>query len=227
METIIKLQEMLTLQSKPENCSYSDYFKEIADLLLNNCAITKGERKYEIVEIEFYFFASDHQDVITYPRKMAAGQWYFHQSGVDLTFASNDKQFGGILLRGIKPLTPSDNDDSTGMLILGPQKCVDELWDSFDAFKPEVSEYPTIIEDTSLCKDEGIKEYKRWINIPEEKKRLKISDWSKRVVEHGFTLSYNDDERIDQVFNSIYRFVKEKAMDKHTEEWKKYSAKPK
>jgi len=82
-----------------------------------NHIIKKGNLEYAIVEIEFYLFTNDHQDVITYPRVADAGRWFFHQSGVDLTFQSRDIEedkdgnftfeenasFGGILIRAIRP----------------------------------------------------------------------------------------------------------------------------
>ncbi|MDE6753072.1 MAG: hypothetical protein K2J82_00495 [Muribaculaceae bacterium] len=227
METVTRLQELLTLTKKSEIKCYSEYFKEIANLLMNKCVIAKGEKKYEIIEIEFYLFALDHQDIITYPRKLSAGQWFFHQSGVDLTFESSDNQFGGILIRGIKPLGTKNEGDYHPELILGPQKCVDELWDTFYAFKTEPTEYPIIKEDLSIPKDDCIESCKRWINVSEEKKAYKISDWSKRIIESKGTISVNEKDRHDIVFNSKYRFVKMKSIDQTSEDWKKYSSKPK
>ena len=128
MEAIEELKRLLSSSGKSYKESYFDYFRRIAEILMNNCVISKGDNRYEIVEIEFYLFAPDHQDVITYPRELPAGQWFFHASGVDLTFRSDKKQFGGILIRGVRNI-------GTGNVTLGPQNCVNLFWDKADAFK--------------------------------------------------------------------------------------------
>ena len=40
------------------------------------------------IDIEFYWFSKNHKDTITYPRNCNAGDWFFHNSGVDLAFDS-------------------------------------------------------------------------------------------------------------------------------------------
>ena len=218
MESIIRLKELLTLTLKSESKDYDAYFKEIAKLMMNQCVIAKDDIRYEIVEIEFYLYSPDHQDVITYPRKLSAGQWFFHSSGVDLTFESNDKQFGGILIRGIKRLTPRP------LLILGPQKCVDELWDNFSAFQEAPMEYPVIKEDLNIPIDTEPKEYPRRIKVSE--KTSKITYWSNRILKAGYRVSIPKEEREDMVFNTQYRFLKEESIDKTSDEWRSYYAKP-
>lgn len=130
------------MAESPLGITYVSYFDRIADLIMNHCVIRKDSAEYEIVEIEFYLFADSHKDLITYPRNVEAGRWFFHPSGVDITFSSNDGKFGGILLRGMRRVS----DDK---LILGPLKCVDELWDNFDAFNPDVEEFPRLITKES------------------------------------------------------------------------------
>ena len=227
MESVLYLRQLLLKTMKSTKQSYLEYFKEIAEVLMNKCVISKGSVKYEIVEIEFYLFTPDHQDVITYPRKVSAGQWFFHQSGVDLTFESNEKQFGGILIRGIRRLTPREIGDNRPLLVLGPQKCIDELWDRFNAFDVETSEYPIIKEDLSICYDNCIREFYRWINIPEEKKVTKILDWSHRLIKGGIKLSSTKNESYDWVFKTKYRFFKWQSIDKTSVAWRNYTAKPK
>ena len=224
MKSIIRLKELLALTVKSKGQDHYAYFKEIAKLLMNQCVIAKGDIYYEIVEIEFYLYSPDHQDVIVYPRKLSAGQWFFHQSGVDLTFESNDKQFGGILIRGIKRLTPNPDYDNRPLLILGPQKCVNELWDNFSAFQEDPTEYPIIKKNLNIPIDKEPKEYPRWIKVSE--KISKITYWSNRILEAGYIVSISNEERLDMVFNTQYRFFKEQSIDKTSEEWRKYSAKP-
>lgn len=84
--------------------------------MLIQTKIVKGSQEYYITDIEFYLYCEGHKDIITYPRKCEAGEWFFNGSGVDISFASNvefqnakaklsdNSFFGGILLRGIKRL---------------------------------------------------------------------------------------------------------------------------
>lgn len=206
---------------------YKSYFEDIAKILMNKCVIKKCvikkcgvnneivEYEYEIVEIEFYLFTPQHQDVITYPRKLSAGQWFFHQSGVDLTFDSDDKHFGGILIRGLSNIT-------TGELTLGPQKCVELLWDKSDAFKVNENEYPIIIVAPNNL-DENFQNFPRWIPAKDEDKAKKLKYWSERVQGEGYEVSTTDKTEI--VFSSRYRFIKFDLINR-AEGWSGYSAKP-
>ena len=106
-EEIIKFLK----EPKPES------FNEISEELLRHLVILKKEQKlnevkkdvkYNISEIEFYYYGEGHQDRHTYIRNTNAGSWFFHGSGVDLAFQTiEDKEkgtltsFGGILIRSI------------------------------------------------------------------------------------------------------------------------------
>lgn len=151
-------------------------FVRIAEILMGKYAIKKGNKRYAIVEIEFYLYSKDHKDYITYPRKIEAGRWFFHQSGVDLTFKSDDISFGGILIRGLYKLFPVDNNEER--YIFGPQKCVNELWDNFSAFESSAEEYPVIVVHENEL---NIVQCKRCINIKEALRIQKIKDWAKRL----------------------------------------------
>lgn len=214
-------------------------FKDIADILMNKCCISKNDKKYEIVEIEFYLFTPDHQDVITYPRKISAGQWFFHPSGVDLTFESNHEHFGGILIRGIKRLSPRVEGDKCQLLIMGPQKCIDELWDNFDAFNNDKVEYPHISEARIECFGQ-FDSYPRWIPVNKSKgedeaknDRVKAAiERNKKFVSDnpylGLLGTYDQIDKsqaIDIMFKQRYRFIKSSIMKDPA--WKAYSAKPK
>lgn len=215
---ITELREKLSLSNCPKDQSdFFDYFKVIAGLLMNQCVISKGVANYEIIEIEFYLFTPDHQDVITYPRDTKAGQWFFHQSGVDITFESNTEHFGGILIRGLRNL-------ETGQLTLGPQKCVDILWDKSDAFKIHGNEYPIIIVAPRKL-DENIRDFPRWIPVKEKDKPMKLEYWTERVKKEGYEIcSFTD--KTDIVYTSPYRFIKFDLMNSIPKGWSGYSAKP-
>ena len=145
----------------------------MASILLHDVAILKGNKKYRLTDIEFYFYCPTHQDIITYPRNSKAGEWFFHSSGVDLSFESNvpmrekastgklmpcltsDSAFGGILIRGIKHIDCFSDHQEEKYKLNGPMKVCEELFDKFDAFgNPD--DFPRIIlekhNDTSHIK---------------------------------------------------------------------------
>lgn len=200
------------------------YFANIAQVLMGKYLIKKGNKKYRIVEIEFYAYSNDHKDYITYPREVDAGHWFFHQSGVDLTFESRDiaiihkdrktivtfgtnPQFGGILIRGLYKLK-SDKDD--GHYVFGPQNCVNELWDKFNALIPSADEYPFIVnaiheDDINIA---NLIRCKRCINIKEDKVVQKIKEWAKRL---GLAISDKEIQKYqNELFNNqeaqLYRY---------------------
>ncbi len=200
------LQNLLADIQGPES------FTDIAVSLMRDHIIQKENNRYAIVEIEFYLYTDDHKDIITYPRMTKAGQWFFHQSGVDLSFESSDIKldesgkeeyklgskplFGGILIRAIKPL---DSKDATP--IWGPQKVVNELWDKFDAFGSGEKIYPVIVEKSA--QDESAKLYrsKRWINIPADKLQDRKAYWAKRI---GASVSNEEPDLLQYPYRFIY-----------------------
>ena len=211
-----RIEYLACLQDKKEILTE---FEETAELLMNLCSIQKGEKEYEIVDIEFYMYNSQHPDVITYPRVMEMGRWFFHSSGVDLTFHSTPDRFGGILIRGIRNVN-DDNDQ-----ILGPHKCVDALWDNFNAFDNQYdTEYP-IITSVANPRSKEILQYPRWISIPKGKTEIdKIREWKERTNK---IIHVPDEVLAHLVFHSPYRFVKINSINQSLDSWKKYTAKPK
>lgn len=205
-ENISTLKKLLACDNLPKDTSaYYKHFGEIADLLMNKCVISKGEVNYEIVEIEFYLFTPDHQDVITYPRKTEAGQWYFHQSGVDLAFKSNEHQFGGILIRGLRKISDKRQ-------ILGPLKCVDELWDKSDAFEVNSDEYPIIKDSRGIIEEKKLSKCPRHIPLNGKAQDVKIKEWENRInkkIQFIFTTdAQSAADRAKLVFDSNYRFIR-------------------
>ena len=138
-------------------------FEELAKALMNNFQIKKGENLYWMTDIEFYIYTDSHRDIITYPRNCEAGRWFFHASGVDISFKSKvelkkhpkrqmmpfltkDAVFGGILIRKIVM------DGNPSIEANGPIKVIDELFDQFDALKaPE--NFPIIVTANSPRED--------------------------------------------------------------------------
>ena len=116
----------------------SEILKTCAEKLMNDCCIKKDETYYQIAEIEFYYFSSQHPDIITYPRVCSKGLWFFHQSGVDITIDSTKVEYGGILIRSIV------RQDGERKRICGPQNCVNELFNLIDIRGNNYSNIPTI-----------------------------------------------------------------------------------
>ena len=120
-------------------------FEKLAKGLMKNFQIKKGDKQlYWMTDIEFYIYTDSHRDIITYPRNCEAGMWFFHASGVDISFKSEvrieqhpkskkrmpylDKTavFGGILIRGII-------DSDSALPVNGPMNVCDALFDQFNA----------------------------------------------------------------------------------------------
>lgn len=164
------LKELL-LTDYYDGMDYDNYFAEIAQELMCNYIIATDKAEYDIIDIEFYLCTPEHRDVITYPREMDEGRWFFHTSGVDITFRSTKSVFGGILIRGLRK--------SKGKYIGGPQKCVDELWHDFDAFSTRG--YPILIYRPGKFDSNKLWRGKRWINIKEDAREKRVNYWNERV----------------------------------------------
>ena len=132
----------------------NEAFASIAQDLLTHYIIQKGEAKYRITDIEFYLYHDRHKDIITYPRITPAGSWFFHSSGVDITFESDvyfpkhskkprlttNAFFGGILIREIEKIVTAGKNEP----FKGPMLSCDELFDQFDAFG-NVQNFPKLV----------------------------------------------------------------------------------
>ena len=166
---------------------YNRFFNSIATLLMNKFVIRTARGDYRITDIEFYLFdIGSHRDVLTYPRIMNAGRWFFHDSGVDLTFTSHHNRFGGILIRGIK-------NTATGAEIKGPLNCVYELWHDFDALSRNTSEYPILIprpNDENILPISG----KRVIKVAEKEREDKVRYWIKTNQKRAEGMVQHDNE---------------------------------
>ena len=148
----MELRDLLDLSNVEIN-NIEQRFEEIAKHLFQGYCIKKGNDQYKLLEIEFYYYTKDFEDIITYPRNVSSGKWFFHDSGVDITFESkctdtdcgcdkrkpNGDYFGGILIRS---LLKNDKE-----LITGPLKCSWALFDFIDAFVLEKEDLPLIVNN--------------------------------------------------------------------------------
>ena len=83
----MELRDLLDLSNVEIN-NIEQRFEEIAKHLFQGYCIKKGNDQYKLLEIEFYYYTKDFEDIITYPRNVSSGKWFFHDSGVDITFES-------------------------------------------------------------------------------------------------------------------------------------------
>ncbi len=182
-------------------------FKDIAEKLLIEYQIKKGDIYYDILEIEFYYYSKKHPDIITYPRTAPSGCWYFHSSGVDIAFESQSgfkegskstgkdpvkadvsESFGGILIRSIKNRINGD-------VINGPLNRVNKLFDKFDAFG-NLNDFPSLVLRNFEYPFEDVKELglsPRF--VPPYNVSNKGGDYEKRMrIFEGRYEKYDDDK---------------------------------
>lgn len=82
---------------------------DIAERLLKDFKLQVNESFYRLIDIEFYYFAEGvHEDIYAHQHQaqLESAKWYFHGSGIDITFG-NGKHFGGILVRAIAKISPT------------------------------------------------------------------------------------------------------------------------
>lgn len=170
--TDYQIIELLDIKNLLQTYSIEDLFDTIAKKLFDGYHIKKGDSAYDFLEIEFYYFDKEHLDYITYPRTISKGKWFFHPSGIDISFESSCEEgfkktskacenfFGGILIRS---LVKDGN-----IAITGPLKCCWELFDCFSAFELKPNELP-IIEHRSVENQFEIYKTERFISYKEDK----------------------------------------------------------
>ncbi len=127
-------------------------FDRIAQTLLNEKELHVNNHIFQLTEIEFYYFHPDHHpDEYTHPHKREAGEWRFHNSGIDITFEGDDKKDGGILIRGIA---------INGEYINGSRKILMRIFEAFG----RVSEPTTfVLKD---CKPRNSQIVKTFRHLP-------------------------------------------------------------
>lgn len=243
------LQSLLKrLNANSAQSEIEEVFKEIAIKLFHNYHIVKGENSYDFLEIEFYFYSPQHRDLITYPRKShKPGMWFFHMSGVDITFGSSAKDddrplmYGGILVRSI--IKNEGENSMTRKSICGPMKCVDELFDYIHAFGGDINreDVPYIekkkeeenVSVKSCCRyipmlflDEKERTQKIHSKFEELRKRRITKDWEQlpELIEdwnnHECT---NTEKEFEDYLSQPYRFYR----GDYNEWMKGYNAPPK
>lgn len=141
-----------------------DDFRRIACDLMNNWIINVEHAKYRITEIEFYYKNEFHNDPYVHGNQLQKekGKWYFHGSGIDLTFG-NEKTYGGILIRAIF-------DINNKKYYYGPLNCILELFSNLSSI------YETKISFGLTPAEENQLEFEKPISAPRVGLNPKIDD---------------------------------------------------
>jgi hypothetical protein len=101
---------------------------------MNNWLLKIASKIYRIAEIEFYYKSESHNDPYTHGHDLQREleKWYFHGSGIDITFGTNETS-GGILIRAIHNIK-EDN------YIYGPLNCATEIFNAVgNIYSKEIS----------------------------------------------------------------------------------------
>jgi hypothetical protein len=210
------------------------YFDEIAKYIFGNVAVVIGDSnskqiKYYLEEIEFYynnnkitedeftFTTKDGKEKkdkknyfsCTYKREREAKQLFWHYSGVDICFQSDETCYGGILIRSLTKEYIDNEGNLKRELIAGPLRCSNELINQgvLSNSIPQIEEIkrPTDrIDDVNKIGStvrQGIETSERYKNILDEIK--------------------NEDDRKNHNFPFFCYFIK-----RNENEWKKAKYSP-
>jgi len=125
---------------------YESIFESCAKDLMNNHVLTHLDKQYFLMELEFYYYHKDnHPDpyVLMSDNQKSTNTFYFHRSGVDITFGDN-YSYGGILLRGI-------NLKNSNEYISGPINLIKEVFNTQKYNKSDFDSNSELsIEKTSI-----------------------------------------------------------------------------
>jgi hypothetical protein len=125
-------------------------FQRIATDLMNSWVLKVENSQYRICEIEFYFQSKEHKDTYTHGHELQKkkGRWYFHGSGIDLTFGSSDI-FGGILIRAIYDLDKE-------RYIYGPLNTITELFGNLSTAYLKQFAFGLVYDSEKIMKTEKL-----------------------------------------------------------------------
>lgn len=112
----------MTIDFSIDESNIDNDFNRIANELMNHWILKVDSKEYRITEIEFYLKSDIHNDNYSHGHDLQKEKekWYFHGSGVDITFGSNNF-YGGILIRAIYDLAGKK-------YIYGPLNSITEIF---------------------------------------------------------------------------------------------------
>ncbi len=222
--TIEELKKLFIIGKDASDDEIKKRFDLIAEALFNNFAIKSGNDYYTFKEIEFYFYNSNHKDIITHPRKSEPMQFYVNDfGGIDINFESkiefpesdrkndkndivikrkfildNDAYFGGVLIRQLRKYTKSNEGLDYVELLDGPWKCA-------DLFRKLSEKLPVLEEYSNENKVEKF--------VPQKRKNVKVKTEGKAqfIIDLYSSLGSEYDIKDLNSFNkysdSPYRYV--------------------
>ena len=191
INTIDALYEALCLNGVQTVADLEKEYDRIADALINNFGIQKGDKLYRFVEIEFYHTIADKSEgieCVTYFRVADALRYFFHKSGMDITFLSSEERYGGILIRAIR---------CGEEFINGPHLVVDALFDQFAAQHLPSDNYPLIVPVETEAKVSPVPSWRYHITASEKQYRytLPIGEWKEHKNYSAFPWDYKGNLR--------------------------------
>ena len=132
-----------------------DSFKRIAKSLFNDYKINVNDHWYRLLEIEFYYNNnSNFKDPYIHFNDLQKEQgcWYFHRSGIDITFGNMDI-YGGILIRRIAKVSKEAGAEKSFIEfeVDGPIKVKQELTKHFNGVL-DAKPNSFTLTDISRCK---------------------------------------------------------------------------
>lgn len=99
------MQELEIIDTTVESITQS--FDQIAKKLFEDYKLIVNDNHYRFIDLEFYYYSSKiFEDIFVHKHEaqLQKGKWYFHGSGIDITFG-NGKNHGGILIRAIAKIS--------------------------------------------------------------------------------------------------------------------------
>ncbi|MDA3818099.1 MAG: hypothetical protein PF486_12030 [Prolixibacteraceae bacterium] len=176
------MNDLLNIINFKKREEYQAEFDRIAKKILNSYNLIISEKAYRIREIEFYYYSENHTDFYCHnnPRQQEKANFYFHrfkdpekylrlrQKGIDITFGTPDKSYGGILIRAIQNINSGDVFTGIGKLTnkiiakIGGPKEIQKLYDSGDNVFNESSSLHLLCSDNNRLKI--FKKYRQGLN---------------------------------------------------------------
>lgn len=149
---------------------FQKYFAEVADILLNKGKLIINGTEYRLTEIEFYFNNKEkHNDTFAHcnAEQLNNGTWYFHPSGIDITFGSKENDiYGGILLRAITLASNTDEKKNMENDVYGPLKMRALLGSKLEDLRKFQGMMCTETEDIFWIDDEAAFEEQTIYSVP-------------------------------------------------------------
>lgn len=96
-----------------------EHYQEFMKKLMTDYEILVNQEPYRILEAELYYYSTGHEDDSVKDRDCGWGDFFFHNYGFDICFASSDFGCGGVLIRAIQ--------DESGKKFCGPQNSCLEI----------------------------------------------------------------------------------------------------